>query len=240
MVTNLYYNKQPTGGAQPATTDRVAVTDRTMLGRLPERGSHERGLVDEILDEGLVAHVGLATERGPIVLPMVYGRRDRDLFLHGAPASKFVRRAKHGVPVCITVTLVDGLVLARSTFHHSINYRSVVVLGEAVEVRDLDERAAALEAIVDHVAPGRSGEARPANEQEVRGTTVLRLPIDEASAKVRTGPPKDDDEDLELPIWAGVVPVSTVFGEPVGDGIGLPVPVAPSAASYARPRVAAV
>ena len=219
---------------QPASTERVAVTERTALGRMPERGTHDRSEVDAILDEGFVAHVGLATERGPVVLPMVYGRVGDGLYLHGAPASKFVRRAKHGVPVCVTVTLVDGLVLARSTFHHSINYRSVVVFGEAVEVKDLDERAAALAAIVDHVVPGRSAEARAANETEVRGTTVLRLAIDEASAKVRTGPPKDDDEDLELPIWAGVVPVATVFGEPLGDGVGRSVPVAASAASYGR------
>ena len=137
--------------------------------------------------------------------------------------------------MCVTVTLVDGLVLARSTFHHSVNYRSVVVFGEAVEVEDLDERAIALAAVVEHIVPGRTGEARSATEKEVRGTVVLRLPIDEASAKVRTGAPNDDDADLALAVWAGVVPVATTFGAPVGDGIGQDMPVSPSAAGYRRP-----
>jgi nitroimidazol reductase NimA-like FMN-containing flavoprotein (pyridoxamine 5'-phosphate oxidase superfamily) len=213
----------------------VALTDRTALSRLPERGSHERELVNAILDEGIIAQVGITTERGPLVLPMVYGRLGDALYLHGAPASRFVRRAKQGVPVCVTVTLVDALVLARSTFHHSINYRSVVVFAEAEEVAELDERAAALEAIVEHLVPGRTSEARAANEKEVRGTVVLRVPIDEASAKVRTGPPSDDHEDLELDVWAGLVPVTTTFGTPVGDGAGRDVAMAGSAASYRRP-----
>ena len=193
------------------------MTDRTTLKRLPDRGSHEAETVRSILDEGIVCHVGFSTERGPVVIPTTYGRVGDDLYLHGSPASRMLRSLKDGIPVCVTVTLVDALVLARSTFHHSINYRSVVVFGTATEVTDADEKAAALAAFVEHIVPGRTAEARPATAKEVKGTLVLRLPIAEASAKIRVGPPIDDDEDLDLPVWAGVLPFAPVASSPVAD-----------------------
>ena len=214
----------------------LTATERTTLKRLPERGSHERATVRSILDEGIVCHVGFATERGPVVIPTTYGRVGDDLYLHGSPASRMLRTLKHGVPVCVTVTLVDALVLARSTFHHSINYRSVVVFGTAVEVTDPDEKAAALAAFVEHIVPGRTADARPATIKEVSGTLVLRLALAEASAKVRVGPPIDDEEDLALPVWAGVLPFTARPGPArpdafVPDDVEVPAYVA----AYDRP-----
>jgi len=185
--------------------------------RVPARGSYERDTVFGILDEAFVCHVGFMTERGPAVIPTAYGRVDDTLYLHGSPASRMVRSLKDGIPVCVTVTLVDGLVLARSTFHHSINYRSVVVFGTATEVTGMQEKAIALASFVEHVVPGRSADARPANDKELRGTTVLSLPIVEASAKVRTGGPIDDLEDLDLPVWAGVIPFAKGMGALIPD-----------------------
>ena len=213
----MYHNKD--GESVP--------TARTTFKRLPERGTHDLAAVHAVLDAAFVAHVGIQTDHGPVVIPTAYGRVGDQLYLHGSPASRLVRSLKQGVPVCVTVTLVDGLVLARSTFHHSINYRSVVVFGVATEVVDLDEKAVALAAFVEHVVPGRTAEVRAATEQELRGTTVLALPVVEASAKVRTGPPVDDVEDLSLPVWAGVVPLATSAGAPLADAhvpAGLPVP----------------
>lgn len=199
---------------------------RTTLKRLPERGRHDRETVDAILDEALVCHLGLVDPEGrPFVIPTIHARSGDHLYVHGSPASRALRTAAGDVEVCVTVTLVDGLVLARSAFHHSLNYRSVVVYGRATKVTDPDEKDAALEAIVEHVLAGRSAGCRPPDEKELKGTLVLRLPLDEASAKVRTGAPKDDDADLGLPVWAGVVPLRLVAGEPIADeGVEAPWP----------------
>lgn len=190
---------------------------RARVKRHPERARYDAASVEAILDEGLVAHVGITTDAGPVVIPTAYGRVGDTLYLHGSPASRLVRSLAGGIDVCVTVTLLDALVLARSAFHHSMNYRSVVVFGRATEVRDLAEKRDALEAFVDHVVPGRSAQVRPPTEKELRGTSVLALPIGEASAKVRTGPPIDDDEDLVLPVWAGVLPYAPVAGAPERD-----------------------
>ena len=197
----------------------MAPTDRTTLRRLPERGHHDRATVDAILDEALVCHLGLVDPEGrPFVIPTIHARVGDHLYVHGSPASRTLRAAAGDVDACVTVTLVDGLVLARSAFHHSLNYRSVVVYGRAAKVTDPDEKEAALTAIVEHVLAGRTEGCRPPDEKELKGTLVLRLPLDEASAKVRTGAPIDDDADLDLPVWAGVVPIRQVAGEPVPDG----------------------
>jgi hypothetical protein len=225
---------------------RVTTTDtsptsppsaRTTVRRLPERASYDRADVHAILDEGLVAHVGLATDDGPVVIPMLYGRDGDRLLLHGSPASRLLRGGAKGTQMCVTVTLVDGLVLARSAFHHSMNYRSVVVLGEATAIGDLAERRAALDVLVEHIVPGRTADARPPSERELRGTLVLALPLEECSVKVRTGDPKDEDDDMDLPVWAGVVPLATVAGAPVAadDLRGDSRPPA-YATRYARPR----
>jgi len=219
MDTTLYHNKD----SSSALVDPVEglgslpVTERTKIKRLPARGSHEVAMINEILDEGFVCHIGFATDRGPVVIPTAYGRVDDTIYLHGSPASRMVRSLKDGLAVCVTVTLVDGLVLARSTFHHSLNYRSVVIFGTATEVTGMTEKAAALASFVEHIVPGRSADARPANDKELRGTTVLALPVTEASAKVRTGGPIDDAEDLALPVWAGVVPFAKHMDEPIPD-----------------------
>ena len=210
-------------------------SERATVRRLGERGRYDAATVHAILDAGFVCHVGISTDHGPVVIPTAYGRRDDVLYLHGSPAARWLRGAKRGEPVCVTVTLVDGLVVARSTFHHSLNYRSVVLFGEATEVRDPEEKARALDAFVDHVLPGRSGEVRPSTAKEVAGTLVLALPIDEASAKVRTGGPVDEPDDLALDAWAGVVPLGTAVGapEPSADlRAGIEVP--PSVAGWTR------
>ena len=206
------------------------------MRRLPERGSYDRAAAHAVLDEGLVAHVGIATDDGPVVIPMLYGRDGDRLLLHGSPASRLLRGGARGTQMCVTVTLVDGLVLARSAFHHSMNYRSVVVFGRATPVDDLTERRAALDVLVEHIVPGRLADARVPNDKELRGTLVLALPLDECSVKVRTGGPLDDAEDMDLPVWAGVVPVATSFGEPVtaDDVVGDP-PVPAYATAYRRP-----
>jgi uncharacterized protein len=183
--------------------------------RLAERGSYDRRLAEAILDEGLVAHVGLATDDGPVVIPMLYGRDGDRLLLHGSAASRLLRGGARGTEVCVTVTLADGLVLARSAFHHSMNYRSVVVLGRATAISDPDEKRAALDRLVEHIVPGRSPDVRPPSEQELRATLVLALPLDEFSVKLRAGDPIDDDDDMDLPTWAGVIPLATVPGAPV-------------------------
>jgi nitroimidazol reductase NimA-like FMN-containing flavoprotein (pyridoxamine 5'-phosphate oxidase superfamily) len=207
----------------------ITATESTTIRRLPERAASTWESIAGILDEGFVCHVGFVGADGrPYVIPTAYGRVDDELFLHGSPASRMLRTLAGGIDVCVTVTLIDGLVLARSSFHHSINYRSVVVLGRAVEEKDPAAKAAALNAFVDHVVPGRSRDAREPSALEVRKTTVLRLPLREASAKVRTGPPVDDVEDLDLPIWGGVVPLGLHAGAPVPDGLG-PTGVVPPA-----------
>lgn len=197
--------------------DNFTATPRTTLKRLPQRGAFDRATVYQILDEAFICHVGFAVESQPFVIPTGYGRVDDLLYLHGSAASRMLRSIAEGVPVCVTVTLLDGLVLARSAFHHSVNYRSVVILGTATLVEDADEKMAALHAITEHIVPGRWAEVRPPNEQELKATSVLALPLSEVSAKVRTGPPKDDEEDMGLPVWAGELPLRLTMLAPVAD-----------------------
>ncbi|AUA15741.1 pyridoxamine 5'-phosphate oxidase family protein [Streptomyces sp. SID8382] len=198
-----------------------APTDRTVPTRSRERASYDREVVHAILDEGYVCHLGFIRDGAPVVLPTLYARVGERLYLHGSTGARPLRMAgapgaeEPGLPVCLTVTHVDGLVLARSAFHHSINYRSVVVHGTARPVTDRAERTAALDALVDHVVPGRAADSRPANTKELAATAVLRLDLEEVSAKLRTGGPSDDAEDLALPHWSGVVPVTRVYGAPV-------------------------
>ena len=200
--------------AAPELTKTDAVTVR----RKSERASYSRAAANAILDEALIAHVGISVDGQPFVIPMVFGRDDDRLVLHGSVASRLLRTLDDGVAVCVTVTQIDDLVVSRSWFHMSMNYRSVVIVGVAERVRDLDEARRALACVVDHVLPGRTAEARPPTDAELRQTAVLRLPIDTASVKVRTGGPVEEPTDLELPIWAGLVPVRTAFGAPAGDG----------------------
>jgi nitroimidazol reductase NimA-like FMN-containing flavoprotein (pyridoxamine 5'-phosphate oxidase superfamily) len=222
---------------RPAGPDEpLRKTARTTVKRLPDRASYDRSTANAILDEALIGHVGFVTEGQPFVIPTIHARVGGTLYLHGSAASRMLRAGKT-VPLCVTVTLVDGLVMARSAFHHSMNYRSVVVLGQAREVTDPEEKVAALRAIVEHVAAGRWEEVRWPTERELAATTVLALPIDEASVKIRTGPPKDDEEDYALDAWAGVIPLRLVAGEPVADP-RLREGVRPSAVltRYERPR----
>jgi len=191
---------------------------RSEVRRLPERGHYDPQTINSILDEALICHVGFVADDGyPVVIPTIHARSGSTLYLHGSPASRMLRSVKNGAEVCVTVTIVDGLVLARSVFHHSMNYRSVVVFGRPREVDDPDEKMRALEAVTEHVAHGRWADARQPNDLEFNGTTVLAIDMDETSAKIRTGPPGDDDEDYALPIWAGVVPVATTFGRAIED-----------------------
>ena len=198
--------------------DTITQTERTRLRRLPKRGAFDRDIVYAILDESFICHIGFTVDDQPYVIPTAFGRIENDLYIHGSSASRMLRTLSGGVDMCFTTTLVDGLVIARSAFHHSINYRSVVVLGKATLVTDLDEKNRALEAVTNHIVPGRWADVRWPNELELKATSVLKLPIDEASAKIRTGPPIDDDEDYELNVWAGVLPLDITTGEPLDDG----------------------
>ncbi|MEV5439775.1 pyridoxamine 5'-phosphate oxidase family protein [Streptomyces sp. NPDC052682] len=204
--------------SQPATA--YAPTDRTVPTRSPHRASYDKELVHAILDEGYVCHLGFVRDGAPVVLPTLYGRVGERLYVHGSTGSRPLRaagQADPGLPVCLTVTHVDALVLARSAFHHSINYRSVVVHGIARQVTDEQEKRQALDALVDHVVPGRAADSRPADKKELAATAVLRLDLEEVSAKVRTGGVNDEPEDLALPHWAGLVPLQRVYGTPVPD-----------------------
>ncbi len=210
---------------EPIMSD-IRATKRTTLKRLPKRGDFDRDTVNAILDEGLVCHLAFEYEGKPAVIPTSYVRDDDKLYIHGSRKSRALLMAA-GNDVCFSVTLLDGLVLARSVFHHSINYRSVVVYGKAQEVTHAEERRRALRLLVDHIVPGRSAEAREPNAKEMAATLVIKLPLDECSAKVRTGPPVDDEPDMALPVWAGVIPVNTGFGPPeadpqLADGIAAP------------------
>lgn len=199
---------------------------RNTVRRIPDRGSYDRQTVYDILDAGFLCHVGFAVDGQPFVIPTLYGRSNDQLYIHGAPASRMLKTLADGVPVCLTVAHVDGLVLARSAFHHSINYRSVVVFGTAMEVSG-DEKELGLFVISEQVLKGRWGESRTPTEKELQATSVLKLTIDSASAKVRTGGPKDDEDDYSLPIWAGVVPIHQTFGPVETDpklASGIPVP----------------
>jgi nitroimidazol reductase NimA-like FMN-containing flavoprotein (pyridoxamine 5'-phosphate oxidase superfamily) len=212
-------------------------SERTTVKRLPKRGVYDRETVYAILDEGLVCHVGFEFEGQPFVIPTGYCRIGDVLYIHGSAASRMLKTLSAGVPVCVSVTLLDGLVLARSAFHHSMNYRSAVVLGNARMVTDAAEKSAALTAIVDHIVPGRNAEARAPNANELAATSVLALPIEEASAKVRTGPPLDDAEDMSLPVWAGVLPLRMEPKTPVADPTLAPGIAVPAYASeYRRPE----
>ena len=202
-------------------------TERTRVRRLPKRASYDVDVVEAVLAEGLYCHVGFSVEGQPYVIPTIYARVEDRLYIHGSAASRMLRTIGERMPVCVTVTLLDGLVLARSTFHHSMNYRSVVILGEATEVTDPDEKMTALKAIVDHVMVGRWEDVRQPSDQELKATSVVRVPLEEVSAKIRTGPPVDDEEDYRLDCWAGEVPLTLVSQPPVADpvlrpGIKLP------------------
>ncbi len=191
-------------------------TPRTTLHRKPARGSYDRDVVHRILDEGLVAHVGFSIENQPYVIPMVYGRLGDQLVLHGAAASRMLKHGSQGVPLCATVTIVDGLVLARSWMHHSMNYRSVVVLGTAHEIVERDEKLAALRVVLEHALPGRGDETRWPSDKELAATRVIALPIEEASAKQRSGGPLPEDaEDRGQPCWAGELPIRLGYGVPI-------------------------
>ena len=190
-------------------TQSFPPTARTRITREPQLAVYDREVANRILDEGFLCHVGFSMDDQPYVIPTSYGRSGDELFIHGSAASRMLKRLTEGVAVCVTVTLLDGLVLARSVFNHSMNYRSVVILGTATAVPE-SEKLAALRVLSEHIIPGRWAEARLPNERELRATTVLRLPITECSAKVRTGPPIDDEEDYGFPTWAGVIPLETV------------------------------
>lgn len=200
-------------------TKEIEKTKRTKLRRLPKRGHFDRQTINAILDEAFICHVGFVVDGQPYVIPTGYARVGNDLYIHGSSASRMLRTIAEGVDVCVTVTLVDGLVLARSAFHHSINYRSVVILGKAVLVEDVDEKNAVLEALTEHIVPGRWADVRWPNEIELKATSVLKLAIMEASAKIRTGDPIDDEEDHELDVWAGVLPIQTKPGEAIDDAL---------------------
>jgi hypothetical protein len=192
-------------------------TERTQVHRLPKRGVYEREKVYRILDEGLVCHVGFVADGKPVVIPTGYGRKGDTLYIHGSTASRMFRALGVGADLCVTVTLLDGLVLARSAFHHSMNYRSVVIFGKATVLEDPAAKMEALRAFAEHVARGRWQEIRPPSEKELQATTVLAIPLEEASAKVRTGPPLDDEEDYALPVWAGVLPLELRPAPPIPD-----------------------
>ncbi len=217
---------EPVAGltAPPVTDGSFPATARTRVRRA-DRASYDRALVHAILDEAPLCHVAFVIDGTPFVVPMLHGRVEDTLYLHGLPASRIMRHLRAGAEVCVAATLVDGWVMARSSFHHSVNYRSAVVLGPGRLVRSRREKLDGLRAIVEHLAPGRWADARPPSEPELRQTQVVAIPIREASAKVRTGPPADDPGDLVLPVWAGVIPVHTTFGAPAADTSGERAPI---------------
>lgn len=210
-------------------------TERTRVVREPQRGVYDRDVIYKILDEGLVCHAGFVADGQPFVIPTLYARVGDAIYFHGSAASRMLRGAAEEGQVCVTVTLTDGIVLARSAFNHSMNYRSVVALGKATLVEQAEEKLAALRAFTEKILPGRWEDARQPNEKELKATSILRLPLTEVSAKIRTGPPADDAEDYELPIWAGVIPLHVAAGAPIRDercDAGIPVPQ--YAANYTR------
>jgi nitroimidazol reductase NimA-like FMN-containing flavoprotein (pyridoxamine 5'-phosphate oxidase superfamily) len=208
-----------TASERKFTSVSEPASERTTLHRYAHRAFYDRPTIDAILDQGIVCHVGLLTDKGfPVVIPLAYGRVGDHVYLHGSAASRFFRGARQdAVEICMTVTMVDGLVVARSTYNTDINYRSVMVIGEAIEVKDLEEKRVGLEALVEHIIPGRSRDAREPTEKELRSTMLLRLPLNESSAKVRTGWPADEDEDYDLSIWAGVIPFTQQIDPPLVD-----------------------
>jgi nitroimidazol reductase NimA-like FMN-containing flavoprotein (pyridoxamine 5'-phosphate oxidase superfamily) len=205
----------------------IKQTEKTKVRRLPKRGNYDRDVINSILDDAFICHVGFVVDGQPYVIPTGFARVGDHLYIHGSAASRMLRTLSEGVEVCVTVTLIDGLVLARSAFHHSINYRSVVILGTATMVDDPAEKAKALEAFTEHVMPGRWADVRWPTEIELKATTVLKLPIEEASAKIRTGGPIDDEEDYDMDVWAGVLPLNLSSGpivpdERLKDGVAVP------------------
>jgi nitroimidazol reductase NimA-like FMN-containing flavoprotein (pyridoxamine 5'-phosphate oxidase superfamily) len=205
----------------------LAPSARTRVIREPQRAVYDRDIINQILDEGFICHVGFIVDGQPFVIPTGYGRIGDHLYIHGSAASRMLKNLSQTIPVCVTVTLLDGLVLARSIFNHSMNYRSVIVLGQAELISDRDEKMAALHALSEHIAPGRWDQSRQPNEQEFKATSILRLPLTESSAKVRSGPPNDDEEDHALNFWAGVLPLHMVPSEPIPDPQlrpGIPIP----------------
>jgi nitroimidazol reductase NimA-like FMN-containing flavoprotein (pyridoxamine 5'-phosphate oxidase superfamily) len=211
----------------PITRRSGGPTSRTTVRRLPERGHYDAATIHAILDAAFICHVGFVDGGQPFVIPTAFARLGDRLVLHGSAASRMLKTLVTGAPACVTVTLVDGLVLARSAFHHSINYRSVVVVGSATEITDPDEKTRTLDAIVEHIVPGRLGEVRAPTENELKATRAVWFPLDEASAKLRTGPPKDDDEDYALRVWAGELPLRLTPQTPVADPRlpdGIPLP----------------
>jgi nitroimidazol reductase NimA-like FMN-containing flavoprotein (pyridoxamine 5'-phosphate oxidase superfamily) len=198
-----------------------SATPRTQVKRLPQRAVYDEAAIHAILDEAFLCHVGFAVDGQPFVIPTGYGRSGNQLYIHGSAASRMLRTLSDGVDVCVTVTLVDGFVLAKSAFHHSFNYRSVVILGRARVVNDPAEKMEALRCVTDHIVHGRWDEVRTPNEQEMKATLVLALALEEVSAKVRNGPPVDDEEDLALPVWAGVVPIRMEVGPVADAGVDL-------------------
>ena len=217
--------------------DATTKTPRTTVTRQRDRGRYERETINAIVDEALICHIGFSVDGQPYVIPTTHARIDDRLYIHGSVGSRMLKNLKEGLPVCVTMTLLDGLVLARSAFHHSMNYRSAVILGVAREVTDEEEKRSAFEALVNHVVPGRSADVRAADAQELKATSVLRLIIEEASAKVRRGPPIDAEEDYALDCWAGVLPMQLMPGHPIDDPrleFGTPVPA--SVATYRRQR----
>jgi len=214
-----------------------APTPRTRVTRESHRGVYDRATAYEILDEGFICHIGFVVDGQPFVIPTAYGRVGDNLYLHGSAASRMLRNLDKGIPACVTVTLLEGLVLARSIFNHSMNYRSVVVLGTAVAVVAGGEKLEALESLSEHILPGRWAESRQPNESELKQTLVMRLPIEEFSAKVRQGPPIDDEEDYSFPTWAGVIPLRLVSGAPENDPrLDPKTPVPVYASAYSRKK----
>ncbi len=214
-------------------------TEHTKVRRIAKRGVYDRQVIYRILDEALICHVGFVDGGHPFVLPTIHVRVDDRLYLHGSKGSRMLDRTTSDVGACVTVTLLDGLVLARSAFHHSMNYRSVVILARAVEIADSGDKSRILDALVEHTVPGRLRDARPPSKKELDATKIVALPIDEASAKIRTGPPVDDESDYALPVWAGVIPLSNVASPPVADPkLSSNIDVPPYATRYARRNLA--
>ncbi|MGB3135237.1 MAG: pyridoxamine 5'-phosphate oxidase family protein [Nodosilinea sp.] len=218
----------------PSSSSFLSPTPRTQVKRIAQRASYDRQQVYNILDEALICHLGFVVNDQPFVIPTAYGRLDDRVYIHGSPASRMLTSLEQGIQVCFTVTLLDGLVLARSAFHHSMNYRSVVLFGTATRVDDADEKMAALKAFTNHVVRDRWDDVRPPNRQELAGTLVLAMPIAEASAKVRTGPPIDAAEDYALPVWAGEIPLKLTAAAAITDSKGVPDLEVPSYATHYR------
>lgn len=221
----------------PSPRPHAAPSARARVRRLPERGRYDREAIDAVLDAALVAHLGFVSDGQPYVIPTLHARVGDEVYVHGSSASRTLRALGEGIPACLTVTLLDGIVFARSVFEHSLNYRSVVVLGTATPVVQRDEKLAALEAFTEKLLPGRWAEARPPTAKELKATAVLRLPLDEASAKIRDGGPEDGDTpDAELDVWAGHLPLAVTALDPVPDPALRPgIPVPPALRPYRRP-----